>query len=174
MRSLWFYLERHPVYELQDWDESAHPQPWLLKASGLSIRSHPWVRDPEYTDALAALASDIAPPTLRLPIERPRGTLNEEDQAPTVILQIKPYQRAIENLIATCKSQNLCASALEWYSDHPADLGGMSVSVWLQCVLEDLGPRKKKELGITVVAEESLDPIFTGNVVVCDVHVGPA
>jgi hypothetical protein len=91
-----------------------------------------------------------------------------------VILQIKPYQRAIENLITTCKSQNVRASALEWYFDHPNDLGGMSVSVWLQCVLEDLGPRKKKEFGIAVVAEESPDPIFTGNVMVSDVHVGPA
>lgn len=174
VRSLWLYLERHPVYELQEWDETAHPQPWLLKASGLSIRSHPWVRDPEYTDALADLAGDIAPPTLRLPVERLRGTLIEEDPAPTIIIQIKPYQRAIENLITTCKSQNVRASALEWYFDHPNDLGGMSVSVWLQCVLEDLGPRKKKELGIAVVAEESPDPIFTGNVMVSDVHVEPA
>ena len=91
-----------------------------------------------------------------------------------MILQIKHYQRAIENLITTCKSRNVRASALEWYFDHPNDLGGMSVSVWLQCVLEDLGPRKKKELGIAVVAEESPDPIFTGNVMVNDVHVEPA
>jgi len=32
VRSLWLYLERHPVHELQEWDETAHPQPWLLKA----------------------------------------------------------------------------------------------------------------------------------------------
>lgn len=174
VRSLWIYLERHPVYELQEWDESAHPRPWLLKASGISIHSHPWVRDPEYTDALADLARDIAPPTLLLPVERPRGTLIEEEPELTVILHIKPYQRAIENLIATCKSENIRASALEWYLDHPNDFGGMSVSVWLQCVLENLRPRKKKELGIAVVAKELPDPIFTGNVMVSDVYVEPA
>jgi hypothetical protein len=174
VRSLWLYLERHPVYELQEWDETAHPQPWLLKADGISICSHPWVRDPEYTDSLADLAGDIAPPVLRLPVERPRGSLLEEDSAPSILLERRSYQQAIERLIATCKTENLRTSALEWYLEHPAELGGMSVSVWLQCVLEDLGPRKKRELGIVVVAEETADPIFDGNVMVCDVLVEPA
>lgn len=174
VRSLWLYLERHPVYELQEWDETAHPQPWLLKASGISINSHPWVRDPEYTDALADLAGDIAPPVLRLPVERPRGSLLEEDSAPSVLLQSRPYQQAIERLIATCKTESLRTSALEWYLEHPDELGDMSVSVWLQCVLEDLGPRKKRELAIVVLAEETADPIFSGNVIVSDVLVGPA
>ena len=174
VRSLWLYLERHPVYELQEWDETAHPQPWLLKASGISIYSHPWVRDPEYTDALADLAGDIAPPVLRLPVDRPRGSLLEEDSAPSLLLQSRPYQQAIECLIATCKAENLRASALEWYLGHGTELGDMSVSVWLQCVLEDLGPRKKRELGIVVVTEETADPIFDGNVMVSDVLVEPA
>jgi hypothetical protein len=173
VRSLWLYLERHPVYELQEWDETTHPPPWLLKASGISIRSHPWVRDPEYTDTLAALAGDIVPPTLRLPVARPRGTLIDEDSPPTEILQVKSYQRAIQNLIAACKSKNLRASAWEWYFDHPNDLDGMNVSIWLQCVLEYLGPRKQKELGIVVLAEALPDSIFTGNVMVNDVHVEP-
>lgn len=174
VRSLWLYLERHPVYELQEWDETAHPQPWLLKAHGISICSHPWVRDPEYTDDLADLAGDIAPPVLRLPVERPRGSLLEEDSAPSVLLQSRPYQQAIERLIATCKTESLRTSALEWYLEHPTELGDMSVSIWLQCVLEDLGPRKKRELGIVVVAEETADPIFSGNVIVSDVLVEPA
>ncbi|HLF98225.1 MAG TPA: hypothetical protein VI457_13870 [Methylococcaceae bacterium] len=174
VRSLWLYLERHPVYEPQEWDEAAHPQPWLLRAPGIPICSHPWVRDPEYTDVLADLAGDIAPPVLRLPVERPRGSLLEEDPAPSVLLQSRPYQQAIDGLIATCKAENLRTSALEWYRAHPAELGGMGVSVWLQCVLEDLGPRKKRELGIVVVAEEMSDPIFSGNVVVSDVLVEPA
>lgn len=174
VRSLWLYLERHPVYEFHAWDEVAHPPSWLLKASGIAICSHPWVRDPEYTDTLGEIAGDIPPPTIRLPVERTHGTLIEEEDAPPVILRIKPYQRAIKNLIATCKSQNIRASALDWYFDHSNDLDGMSVSVWLQCVLEYLGPRKKKDLGIVVVARESPDPIFTGNVLVSDVFVEPA
>jgi hypothetical protein len=174
VRSLWLYLERHPVYELQEWDETAHPQTWLLKADGITIRSHPCVRDPEYTDSLADLAGDIAPPVLRLHVERPRGSLLEEDSVPSVLLESHPYQQAIERLIASCKTENLRTSALGWYIEHPSELGGMSISVWLQCVLEDLGPRKKRELGIIVVAEETVDPIFNGNVKVCDVLVEPA
>jgi len=103
-----------------------------------------------------------------------KDVLLEEDPAPSVLLQSRPYQQAIDGLIATCKAENLRTSALEWYRAHPAELGGMGVSVWLQCVLEDLGPRKKRELGIVVVAEEMSDPIFSGNVVVSDVLVEPA
>lgn len=174
VRSLWLYLERHPVFELQEWDEMAHPQPWLLKAHGISISNHPWVRDPEYTDTLADLAGDIAPPVLRLPVERPRGSLLDEEPIPNVLLQSRPYQRSIESLIVRCKTEKHITSALEWHLEHPNDLGNMSVSVWLQCILEDLGPRKKRELEIIVSVKETADPIFSGNVIISDVIVEPA
>jgi hypothetical protein len=173
VRSLWLYLERHPVHDLQEWDESAHPQPWLLKAPGIPVRSNPWVRDPEYSDTLADLAADIAPPTVRLPVERPRGTLLDEGPAPEVLLQIRPYQQAIETLVATCKDEQARTSALDWYRQQGVEHMGMSTSVWLQCVLEALGPRRKREQGIAVITEEALDPIFDGNVVVTDVYVEP-
>ncbi len=174
VRSLWLYLERHPVYDLQEWDESAHLQPWLLKAPGIPVRSHPWVRDPEYSDTLADLAGDIAPPSIRLPVERPHGILLDEDPAPRLLLQSRPYQQAIERMVATCKTEHVRTSALDWHLKYGVELGDMSTSVWLQCVLEALGPRKKRELGIAVIAEETPDPIFDGNVVVSDVFVEPA
>ncbi len=174
VRSLWLYLERHPVYELQEWDETAHPQRWLRKTSGIPIANHPWVRNPEYTDDLASLASDIAPPTARLSNKRPRGTLVEEEPTPIVIFTVKPYQQAIENLITDCKLQKAQVSALQWYIDHSDDLGDMSVSVWLQCVQEYLGPRKKKNLEIKVEPAELEDTLFNGNIVVTDVRVEPA
>lgn len=173
VRSLWLYLERHPVHELQEWDESAHPQPWLLKAPGIPVRSNPWVRDPEYSDTLADMAADIAPPTVRLPVERPRGTLLDEGPAAEVLLKIRPHQQAIENLVATCKAEQARISALGWYHRQGVEQMGMSTSVWLQCVLEALGPRRKRERGITVIAEETPDPVFDGNVVVSDVYVEP-
>jgi hypothetical protein len=172
VRSLWLYLERHPVHELQAWDETAHPQPWLLKAPGISVRSHPWVRAPEYTDILADLAGDIAPSTVRPLVERRRGRLVEEAPAPVVILRIKPFQQAIRNLVAACKAQNRRVSALAWYLEHPAEPGNMSASVWLQCVLEKL-VRKARMFGITVATEEMPDPVFDGNIIVRDVFVAP-
>lgn len=175
VRSLWLYLERHPAYELQNWDEEAHPPTWLTKATGLPVRSHPWVRDEQYTDELADIAKSIEPPSISTSPERPRGSLTEEDDpTPTVVLKIKPHQRSIRDLVASCKAQNTHASAIEWYFNHADELGGMNVSVWLQCVLEYLGPRKRKELGIAVDIEELTTPVFTGNFIVNDVWVKPA
>lgn len=174
VRSLWLYLERHPVYELQEWDETAHPQPWLLKAPGIPVRGHPSVRDPAYTDALADLAGDIAPPTLRMQADRPHGSLTEVEPAPHVLLSLKPYQQAIADLVTACKAGQCRLSALEWHHGHGAVLGSLESSVWLQCVLETLGPGKKRELGILVAVEETADPVFSGNVLVGDVYVEPA
>lgn len=174
VRSLWLYLERHPVYELQEWDESAHPQPWLMKSAGIPVRSHPWVRDPEYTDFLAELAGDIAPPALKMVVERPRGNLVEEVEMLTVALQSKPYQRAIEQMVAVCKADNIKASAQAWFRDHGAEMGSMTEPIWLQCVMESLGPRKAKEWGISVLTDEVADDVFNGNVLIRDVFMVPA
>lgn len=173
VRSLWLFLERHPVHELQEWDEAAHPQPWLLKAPGVRLNAHPWARDPEYTQDLADLAAGIAPPSQRLPVDRPRGNLIDEAPPPSVLLRIKPYQQEIEHLVLACKAENRSISVFQWYLDHSSELGGMDVSVWLQCVLEDLGPRKRSKFGIAVSVDEIPDPLFNGNVLINDVIVEP-
>lgn len=174
VRSLWLYLERHPVYELQEWDESAHPQDWLTKSAGIPVLGHPWVRDPEYTDFLAELAGDIAPPALKTAVDRPRGNLVEEVEMLTMVIQSKPYQRAIEQMVKVCKADNIKISSQAWFHDHGAEIGSMTESIWLQCVMESLGPRKTKELGISVSADEVADDVFNGNVLIRDVFMVPA
>jgi len=174
VRNLWLHLERYPVYEFNRWDEVANPQSWLSKAAELKVHSHPWVRDPAYTDELASIAKSISESSVRTSTKRPHGDLTEDEQVPVIVLQVKPYRKAIKNLIAKCKSENARVSAIRWYSDHSDDLDGISASVWLQCVLEDLGPRKKKESGITVVTESVSDPVFTGNLTISDVYIEPS
>jgi hypothetical protein len=174
VRSLWHYLERNPVYEIQAWDESAHPQPWLLKVQGTSVRGHPSVRDPEYSETLEGMASKIAPPTIRLPVERPRGNLLEDEPVPIIPLQIKAFQRALEQLASRCKAAQSRQSVRDWHRDHPADLGEMPLSVWLQYVLEALNPSKQQVLGIEVIVMERTHPVFDGNVTVEDAIVVPA
>ncbi len=173
IRSLWLYLERHPDYEFQDWDKKPTPPRWLWKAKGIPIKAYPQVRNPEYTDTLAALASKIAPPKVRTPVVRPRGALDNDEPVPAVVIPIKSYQKEIESLVAACKDRHARVSALQWYTDNRSHFSGISGSIWLQYVLEYLGPRKKKNLGITVVAAELQDTIFTGNAVISDVQVGP-
>ncbi len=174
VRSLWLYLQRHPVYEWQEWDAQAQPPHWLLHAKKLELYSHPWVRDPQYSEELAALAGEIAAPVQRLPVQRQRGEwLAEEAEVPVFVLQAKPCQLAIEALIAGCKAEKRRLSAVGWYKQHPLVLGELPISVWLQCVLEDLGPRKTSGLGIEVMVEELRDSVFSGNVIVDDVWVAP-
>lgn len=174
VRSIWLYLEHHPVYELQEWDETTHPQTWLLKASALSISNHPWVRSPDYTDILAELAINIPPSSIRMPIVRLRGHIVDEEPTSIVLLPIKPYQRAIAQLVAACKQKNTRISALHWYFEHQNDFTGISVPIWLQCILENLGPRKRKDLGIMLIVDELHNLVFTGNVLINDIYVEPA
>lgn len=77
-------------------------------------------------------------------------------------------------MIEACKADNAKASAVAWFRDHRAELGGVSEPIWLQCVLESLGPRKMKEFGVSVSTDELMDRVFNGNVLVRDILLTPA
>jgi hypothetical protein len=39
VRSMWLFMERHPLYEPKDWAEEPHPPAWLKKAAGIRIKT---------------------------------------------------------------------------------------------------------------------------------------
>lgn len=171
VRGMWLYLERHPSFEPKGWDETPHPPQWLLKAGKLAVMASPSVRDPSYTEELSLLAREIAPPAIRLPVTRPRGHLEEEDDDLVVNLVPKLHQQAIDAMLDACRSSGRPQSALEWRNAHPELQDGIEASLWVQCVLELAGRSKVRHMGLAVKPDFVPHPQFDGNVLVRDVTV---
>lgn len=173
VRSMWLFMERHPLYELKDWSEEHRPPAWLMKSAGLGIKTHPWVREPSCTDELANMAKDIAPAAVRLPVARLRGTLTLEDEV-TVDLEPKLYQQAVADMMEACRQTRMPQSAVTWFRDHPGQMGGMTPPLWVQCVLEELHRPKANEMGLQVEPQATPFEVFDGNVLVTDVMISVA
>lgn len=173
VRSMWLFMERHSLYELKEWDEEPRPPSWLLKSASLGIKAHPWVRDPACTDDLASLAKDIAPPTVRLPVTRLRGTLMLEDVV-TVDLKPRLYQQAIAEMMETTRQTGLPQSAVTWFQNNSGQIGGITSPLWVQCVLEELYRPKAKGMGLQVQPQTVPFEVFDGNVLVTDVVISVA
>lgn len=173
VRSMWLFLERHQLYELKDWGEEHRPPVWLMKSAALGIKIHPWVREPSCTDELANMAKDIAPPTVRLPVTRLRGTLTIEDEV-TVDLEPKLYQQAVAEMMEACKQTGIPQSAVTWFQHHPAEMSGMTPPLWVQCVMEELYRPKAKKMGLQVEPQVTPFEVFDGNVLITDVMISVA
>jgi len=173
VRSMWLFMERHPLYELKDWGEEHRPPAWLMKSAGLGIKAHPWVREPSCTDDLANLAKDIAPPTVRLPVTRQRGTLTLEGEV-AVDLEPKLYQQAVAEMMEACRQNGISQSAATWFKDHPGQMRGMTLPLWVQCVLEELYRPKARQMGLQVEPHATPFEVFDGNVLVTDVVISVA
>ena len=171
VRDMWLFLERHQSYEPKDWDESAHPPAWLLKASRMAVKASPSVRDPAYTDELALLAREIAPPEIRLPVTRIRGHLKAEEPEIVVDLVPKRHQQAIDEMLAACLAGGGQQSALAWRQEHTELAAHIEASLWVQCVLELAHRPRIKRAGLVVEADLEPHPEFDGNVLVKDVFI---
>lgn len=173
VRSMWLFMKRHPLYELKDWGEEHRPPAWLMKSASLGVESHPWVREPSCTEELASLAKDIAPPAVRLPVTRQRGTLVLEDDV-TVDLEPKPYQQAVGEMMEACRQTGLPQTATAWFRDHPMQMGSMTPSLWVQCVLEETYRPKASGMGLQVQPQADPFEVFDGNFLVTDVVISVA
>lgn len=173
VRSMWLFMERHPLYEIKEWDEEPHPPEWLKKASATEVKASPWVRDPVYTDDLVNLARETPPAVVRLAVVRERGSLVIEDEE-IVELVPKRYQQAISRMLMTCKETGEIQSAFGWFRGHPDQMEGLTPQLWTQCVLEELYRPKAGEMGLLLNVDESPDGVFDGNVIVRDVLVSVA
>jgi hypothetical protein len=172
VRSMWLFLQRHPLYEPRDWANEPHPPDWLKKAPGIQLKASPSVRDPAYTDDLTAIAREILPPEVRLPVTRERGSLllDDEDEE-VIVLTPKAYQLAITAMLSECQQSGGSLSALSWFRDHPNDTGGMPPSLWLQCVLEEAYRPKAARMGLKIVSDDVPFEVFDGNALVRDVTI---
>lgn len=173
VRSMWLFMKRHPLYELKDWGEEHRLPAWLMKSASLGVESHPWVREPSCTEELASLAKDIAPPAVRLPVTRQRGTLVLEDDV-TVDLEPKPYQQAVGEMMEACRQTGLPQTATAWFRDHPMQMGSMTPSLWVQCVLEETYRPKASGMGLQVQPQAAPFEVFDGNFLVTDVVISVA
>lgn len=173
VRSMWLFMKRHPLYELKDWGEEHRPPAWLMKSASLGIEAHPWVREPSCTEELASLAKDIAPPAIRLPVTRQRGTLILENDV-TVDLEPKPYQQAVGEMMEACRQTGMPQTATAWFRDHPKQMGCMTPSLWVQCVLEETYRPKASGMGLQVQPLAAPFEIFDGNFLVTDVVISVA
>lgn len=173
VRSMWLFMKRHPLYELKDWGEEHRPPAWLMKSASLGIKAHPWVREPSCTEELASLAKDIAPPAVRLPVTRQRGTLVLEDDV-TVDLEPKPYQQAVGEMMEASRQTGMPQTATAWFRDHPEKMGSMTPSLWVQCVLEEVYRPKASGMGLQVQPIAAPFEVFDGNFLVTDVVISVA
>lgn len=173
VRAMWLFMERNPLYELKAWDQVQHPPRWLTKASALAIKAYPSVRNPAYTDELGELAQDIAPPAVRVSTTRPRGTLVVEEEE-TEILEPKPYQKAVLELMESCRASGTPHSALKWFEDHPTNMGAITLPLWLQAVMEQMYRENAGKMGLQVTPVETPFEVFDGNLLVSDVVIAAA
>lgn len=169
VRAIALFFARQPAFELHTWDEEANPPAWLHRAAGHPVRPWPSVREPRYSDDLASLASALPPPKLTVKSKRQRGTLVDESPPPTVTLTPKPFRRAISAMLAGCKASSEPISATAWHRANPAWVEGMSLSAWLQCVIEEAERPQARKLGLSLEVRERKDTVFDGNVRVLDV-----
>lgn len=173
VRAMWLFMERNPLYEPKAWDEKQHPPRWLTKAASLAIKAYPSVRNPAYTEALGELAQDIPPPAVRISTTRPRGTLVVEEEE-TEILEPKPYQKAVLELMESCRTSGTPHSALEWFEEHPANMGAITLPLWLQAVMEQMYRENAGRMGLQVTPVETPFEVFDGNLLVSDVVISAA
>lgn len=173
VRAMWLFMERNPLYELKAWDQVQHPPRWLTKASALAIKAYPSVRNPAYTDELGELAQDIAPPAVRVSTTRPRGTLVVEEEE-TEILEPKPYQKAVLELMESCRASGTPHSALKWFEDHLTNMGAITLPLWLQAVMEQMYRENAGKMGLQVTPVEAPFVVFDGNFLVSDVVISAA
>lgn len=175
VRSMWLFMERTPLYEMKDWSEEPRPPAWLAKSAGIPVKASPRVRDPECTDELAAIAREIAPPEVRIPVRRERGSLTLDDEVDEVrIIPVRPHRLAIAAMLRACLETGGSLSALEWFHGNPGHTGAMTPSLWLQFVVETSSRAKARELGLDITPEDAPFEVFDGNYLVRDVMISVA
>lgn len=173
VRAMWLFMERNPLYELKAWDTVQHPPRWLTRAAGLAIKAYPSVRNPAYSEDLGVLAVEITPPLIRVSTTRPRGKLIVEEEE-TEILEPKPYQKAVLELMESCRASGTPHSAMKWFENHPTNMGAITLPLWLQAVMEQMYRENAGKMGLQVTPVEAPFEVFDGNFLVSDVVISAA
>lgn len=157
-RAFALFLKRTPDYVPPEIDTLAELPEWATRSPGFALKARAAVDDPALDDALVEIAKTL-PAARAVVASAPRvGQLAEEgSDAPEEGGETKPWQQAVQNLLANAAEAPV--SALAWKADQP-HLAALPNDIWLLCLLHEEALRRRRTQGITFeqVIEQS-DPL---------------
>ncbi len=173
LRAFNLFLKRNPDYVAPDVEELTEPPEWASRAAPLRVVAHPDLLDGATNEALIEVAAKLPPSPTVIKREPKVGTLKPgADQEPRVlVIEPRPYQLALRQLIANVPEDGEPLSALAWKREH-AEYADLPDPIWLHCVLYEatLARRRTGHIRFERVELPPAHPL-SGNIVVRDVLV---
>lgn len=173
LRAFNHFLRRNPDYVAPDVEELTEPPLWAVRAAPLRILSHPDLLDGATNEALIEVAAKLQPSPSVIKRAPKIGTLQPEaDQGPDVlVIEPRPDQRALRDLIAEVPESGEPLSALDWKRRHTEYLD-LPDPIWLHCVLHEASLARPRSRHFRFErVEQPLPHPLSGNIVVRDVLV---